>query len=573
MYLQSITFTGNRHFPDRQLQAVMRLKTRGFLTWFTDQGVWKSDLLHSALDRLADFYRKRGFLDVRVGPARLSRRTNKIYLHIRVIEGRRYRVAGVAVAGNVLTAQTRLKTLLQLKTGAYFSQRSIQHDSDALSEFYRNRGYPAVEVQPSISKNSRTHTATVLYAIRPGDAVRIGTIAISGNTRTNDAVIRRQLLLAEGDPFSEAKLKQSIENLRHLNCLKDAAIVPAPDNPPGVMNLQVRVKEKAPVTLLASGGYSSDDGAFGSAQIVLPDLFGDGQYLGLRAYLAQKARQYMLSYTAPWLFGSSAGGGFDVYDWRRQYTDFTADVVGFRLRSRISFGRWSTLDCYYALEDAKVTDVAAGASPILTDQEGRQIKSSISLVVTRDTIDNVLLPTRGSRNSLSVEYASPYLGSDSDFVKVDAESGWYLPLWWKLVGSWRGEAGWIVQPDDNRPAPLYERFFLGGMNSLRAFDWASVGPKDAAGNVVGGVKYAFTDVALLFPLLQRFKLRGMVFFDAGNAFSTDQSIDVDKFKTDAGVGVVWNSPFGPFQIDWARNLDRENGEPSSKWQFSVGALF
>lgn len=572
-YIQDIEFTGNRHFSAARLKSVMQLKTSGILSWFTDRGEWKADLLDSDLDRLTAFYHNQGFLDAKVGPARIRRRGDGVDLRIAVVEGSRYRVAAVQISGNVLRAQPPLSARLQVKAGEVFRERQLRHDVETLTEFYQNRSYAEVQVQPWIKQDHRGHTVSLVYAIRPGQTVHIGRISISGNTRTDDSVIRRQLLLAEGDPYSAAKLQQSVKNLRQLDCLKDATIVPAPDNPPGIMNLQVRVEEKAPVKLMVSGGYSSDDGAFGSAQIVMPNAFGGGQYLGLRAYLAQEAQQYILSYTDPWLFGAAAGGGFDVYNWNRQYTDFTQDATGFRLRSSLAFGRWSTLDLYYTLENAKVSDVAPDASPILTDQEGRQIKSSISMALTRSTIDNILLPTRGSRNTLSVEYASPYLGSDSDFIKFDVGSGWYVPLWWKLVGYCHAEAGWIVQPDDDRPAPLYERFFLGGIDSLRAFDWASVGPKDSQGNVVGGVKYALTNVALLFPLVERLQLRGMVFFDAGNAYASGEPLDITKFRTDAGVGVVWNSPFGPLQIDWARNLDPQTGEANSKWQFSAGALF
>jgi outer membrane protein insertion porin family len=352
-------------------------------------------------------------------------------------------------------------------------------------------------------------------------------------------------------------------------------ITPSEGGQPGIMNLNVKVKEKLTGSISIGGGFSSDDGLFTSGEITQRNLFGRGQYLGLKAFLGQEAQRYVLSFTEPYLFDKSLSAGIDLYDWVREYEDFTKDATGFRLRTGFPFGNWSRLATWYTFEDANIYDLGKkkDVAPIIWDQKGRQIMSSVTEIFERDTTDNPFLPTRGSVNMASVQVASTYIGSDSDFAKYEVHSGWYYPLFWKFVGFVRGEVGFINQWDKkDHPVPLYERFFLGGINSLRGFQWGDVGPRQD-GEVVGGTKFALGNVELLFPLVEKMGIRGVFFFDAGNAYGDRQSLDVMKFRTDAGAGIRWNSPLGPLRIEWGYNIEPRRNEDQYQWQFSAGAFF
>jgi len=573
IYIEDISFTGNEHFSDRKLRGVMQTKEKSiFLSWFTDRGILQKDILDTDVDRISVYYHDRGFMDAKVGTPEISRKENGIYIVIPIQEGERYRVKSVTIAGDLLENNEKLMADLKVKPEDYFSREKLREDVQDLSKVYMNQGYAYVEVNPDVQQMPAQHEADITYDVAKGNKITIGTISISGNTKTRDKVIRREVDLAEGDTFDASKVEKSMTDLRKLDFFENVEMVPSEGKTPEVMDVDVKVKEKFTGSLSVGGGYSSDDGAFVTGEVVQRNLFGKGQYLGVKGYLGQKAQRYILSFTEPWLFDKPINAGFDIYNWVRDYTDFSEDSIGTRLRGGYSFGNWSTISAYYTFQNARVYNLADNASLYLRSQEGWSLLSAITTILERDSTDHPFLPTRGSINYASVMYASPGIGSDSDFVKSEIKSGWYFPLFWKFTGFVRGAAGWINE-SSSKPAPIYERFFLGGINSLRAFNWGDVGPTDAEGNVIGGTTYGLANVELLFPIMEKMGMRGVLFFDTGNAFFGENPFQFNDYKLDAGTGIRWNSPLGPLRIEWAYNLDRQPGEPSNKFQFSAGAFF
>ena len=573
--IQDISFDGNEHFSDRKLRGVMQTKQKGILSRITDRGILRRDILDTDVDRLTVYYHDRGFMDAKVGAPDVSHRKDGIYITIPVEEGERYRVERVDIRGPSLEGKEDMEKKLKLGPSDYFSREKLREDIESLSKEYMNAGYAFVEINPDVKRNPQTHTTDIAFEVNRGPNVHIGHISITGNTKTRDKVIRREVELSEGETFSADELETSLFNLRKLDYFEDVQIVPTPrgEEESKLMDLNVKVKEKMTGSFTVGGGYSSNDGFFASGAISQRNFLGKGQFMALRAYFGQRAQRYVFSFTEPYLYDYPLSAGFDIYDWLREYNDFTKDSQGFRLRLGYPFGRWSRLSGYYTFENAEITDISDNASSIIRDQEGRQIKSSITMLVERDTTDHPFLPTRGSIERVSIEYATPYLGSDSDFLKYELEAGWYIPLFWKLIGSVHGEFGWITELDNDDPVPLYERFFLGGIDSLRGFDFADVGPKDENDEVIGGLKYVLANVELMFPLVEKLGMRGVVFFDAGNAYEGNESLDITNLRTDVGAGVRWNSPLGPLRVELGYNLDPEPGEDDYQWQFSAGALF
>ncbi|SMC27811.1 Beta-barrel assembly machine subunit BamA [Desulfacinum hydrothermale DSM 13146] len=575
LYTKKIQFTGNKHFSDRKLRGVMETKQRGFFSWFSDKGVLDREVLETDLDRVTAFYHDHGYMDARVGTPQIEKREDGFYVTIPVVEGERYTIASVDVQGDLLETTPKVKEEFELKKGDHFSREKLRKDLDRLTKHYMDQGYAYVEVNPGIKRDPATHRADIVYNVRKGPLVHIERITIAGNTKTRDKVIRRQLRLAEGDRFSSSALERSNLNLKKIDYFEDVEIQPSEGSTSDAMNLHIKVKEKPTGAISVGGGFSSDDGLFVGGDIVQRNLFGRGQYAAIKAYLGGETSRYSISFTEPWLFDTPLSAGFDIYNWYREYTDFNKDAIGGKIRFSHPFGNWSRWYLSYVFENAKVSDVDEDASLIIKDQEGRQIKSSLIASVERDSTDDRFLPTRGSTHSLTVEYSIPYLGSDSDFVSVVANTGWYIPLWWKFIGFVHGKAGYIFELDkEKKPVPIYERFFLGGINSIRAFDWGEVGPKDPdTGDEIGGLKFGLVNLELLFPLVEKIGMRGVVFFDAGNAFDRDENFSVSDFRTAAGAGIRWKSPMGPLRIEWGYNLDPEPGESTSKWQFSMGVSF
>lgn len=574
IYVKHVDFKGNQHFSDRKLRGVMETKARGFFSWFSDKGVLDREVLDTDLDRVTAFYHDHGFMDARVGSPSVEKKEDGFHVTIPLVEGERYRVSSIQVQGDLLETTPKVAEKLELKEKQYFSRERLRKDLDTLTKHLLDAGYAHAEVNPVVTKNAENHTSAVVYQLRKGPMVHIEKITITGNTRTRDNVIRRQIQLAEGDRFSASAMERSQLNLRRLDYFEEVDIQSSQGSNPEAMNLNVKVKEKPTGMLSVGGGYSSDDGVFVGGNILERNLFGRGQYLALKASLGGETSRYSLSFTEPWLFDTPLSAGFDIYNWYREYNDFNKDATGGKLRISHPFGTWSRWHLAYVFENAKVSDVNEDASRIIKDQEGRQIKSSLMASIERDSTDHPFLPTRGSTATVAVEYSIPYLGSDSDFVGVVAGVGRYVPLWWKFVGFAHVKGGYIFELDADKPVPIYERFFLGGINSIRAFNWGDVGPKDPeTGESIGGIKFGQVNVELLFPLAEKIGMRGVLFFDAGNAFDDGEDFRLEDFRTAAGAGVRWNSPMGPLRIEWGYNVDRKPGEDSSNWQFSMGAFF
>jgi outer membrane protein insertion porin family len=576
VYIQKISFTGNKSFSAGKLRGIMETKEKMIVvSWFTDRGILQRDILDTDLDRLSIFYHDKGFMDAKVGTPQVSMKDNGFYIEIPVEEGERYRVSEVLITGDLLENNDRLLNALQSKPKDYFGREKVRNDMDRISKTYMDQGFAYTQVEPIVKRDEQERTTSIDFDVKKKGLVHIGRVTVSGNTKTRDKVIRRELKLAEGDLFSSTKLEQSITNLKKLDYFEDVDITPTDTEQTDIMNLNVKVKEKLTGAISFGGGYSSDDGLFTSAEISQRNLFGKGQYASIKGYLGQNAQRYVASFTEPYMFDRPISGGIDLYNWLRQYPDFTEDSTGFRLRSGYRFGNYSRLALFYSFSDALVTSITAGTPPpIITQQEGRMITSAITLAVERDSTDHPFLPTRGMVTTASVQWGSPYLGGQTNFLKSEIHHGIFVPLFWKLVGYVRGEFGYIniLGSDDNTSIPLYDRFFLGGINSLRGFQWATVGPTEGGYNI-GGTVYGLGTIELLFPLIESIGMRGVFFFDAGNSYLTMSQFSISGFRTDAGAGIRWKSPLGPLRIEWGYNLDPQPGEDKYRFQFSAGAFF
>lgn len=573
IYIRKISFSGNENFSDRKLRGVMQTKEKDWIfSLFTERGILQRDILEADVDRLTVFYHDKGFMDARIGTPEVTREEDGFHIQVPVQEGERYKVKSVSLSGDAYEGKGDLTKKLEIEPSSYFSREGLRKDLDYLSRAYMDEGYAYTEVDPKVQRDPSTKSADVDYVVRKGELTRIGTITVTGNTKTRDKVIRREMQLNEGDIFSSTNLENSLNRLKRLDFFEQVEIVPSESEQKGVMNLLVRVKEKFTGTVSVGGGYSSDDGFFASGEITQRNFQGRGQYVAFKGHLGQESSRFVGSFTEPWIFDRPISLGIDLYNWRREYTDFDKDAVGGRIRSGFLFGNYSKFTAYYTLENAEVSDIQSSSSAYLQSQEGKFLKSSITLGVERDTTDHPFLPTRGSVNTLTTETSAGFLGSESDFVRAEFHSGWFFPIFWKFVGYVRGEVGQIWElegrPDDSA-VPIYERFFLGGINSLRGFKWGDVGPTKG-NDVVGGLQYVEANAELLFPVYEKLGVRGVVFFDIGNASESGWDID---WRYDAGLGLRWNSPLGPLRLEWGYNLDRRKGEEPYQWQFSAGAFF
>ncbi len=575
VYIKSIKFIGNKHLSTHTLMGEMETKPWSLLSYISTRGILQRDILNTDIERLDQYYHDHGYMDAVVGSPEITLKKNGFHIRIPIQEGKRYKIASCILSGDLIKGYKKnIEKKLETKPNQYFSGDKIRHDLNLIRNYYMNKGYAKVEVAPRVKPNVASHTIDVDLHITKFGIVHIGRIFITGNIKTRDYVILRAMTIAEGDVFSAKGIRDSEAALKRLNYFKSVEIIPVSTAQTNVMDLNVKIVEKETGTISFGGGYSTMDGLFVTGQMQQTNLFGTGQYFAVQAMVAQQAQFYTINYTHPWIFNTPMSAGFDLYDWIMAYEDFMSNSYGMKLRAGYPLGNYSTVNAYYVVENGQVfgLDAYAQRDPVFQQAVARgwQLKSGFGGSFVRNTTDNPFMPTIGTYSGVSFQYDSKAMGSDYNLFKQEYHAGYYHPLFWKFVGHVRVEAGF---ENGSQNIPIYERYFLGGIDNMRGWMYDFLGPRDRHGLVVGGNKYMVVNYELLFPLLEHYGVRGVLFFDWGNAFAPGQQINPAQFREDVGPGIRWNSPFGPLRIELGYVLNRRPGDPIYQWQFSAGAFF
>ena len=574
VYIKSIRFRGNKAFDADELRDQMSTTEEGWLTWITDTNVLDRAKLDQDKEKLTDFYYNHGYMTARISDPQITREKGGLVVTFDVVEGKRFKVSSISVSGEMIMDHDKVMKALKTKAGNWFSREKLRNDLRYLHDLYADRGYAYVRIQPRIREDRKASTVAIDFKVNKGPKVYFERIIITGNDRTRDNVIRRELGVVEGDLFSGRALRRGNMRLHRLNYFEDVRISTTKGATPELMDLKVHVKEKRTGSFSVGAGYSTVDSLMVMGSITEANLFGRGQRLELRGQLGGKSTRYTLSFTEPWLFDKPVSFGIDLYSWDREYTSYDKEATGLRLRlgwpTPWSYTRLYT---YYKYEEATITGVSDTASLIIRDQVGTHTTSSVRAILRRDTRNHAFNPTHGSDNSISVEYAGNPLGGSNAFVKAIGESGWYIPVFSDHVIALHGRIGWVTEHSGG-DLPIYEKFFLGGINTLRGFDYHDVGPRDPeTGDVIGGEYMIQINLEYRYPLLRKMGLVGVVFYDTGNAWSKDVGYDLGDLRQSAGLGIRWYSPMGPLRLEYGWVLDPREGENTSNWEFSIGSQF
>ena len=573
VYVKEIRIEGNKSFDDKEIKSVMATGEKGWLSWIRDDHLLERAKLEQDVQKISDFYFNHGYMSARVGKPVITRGDGGLIVTINVDEGPRFKVASVEVSGQLIIPKKEMLALIKTKAGDWYSRSGLRDDLTALHELYANRGYAYAQIRPQVRQNMKQHTVLVDFQAGTGAKIYFDRVIITGNTRTRDKVIRRELGVSEGDLFSATAIRQANARLHRLNFFQDIQITPSKGESPGTMNLNIKVKEKRTGQVSFGAGYSTQDSFMIMGQISESNLFGRGQQVQLRGTLGGKTNRYTLSFTEPWLFDRPISAGIDIYDWEREYIQYTKQAIGGRIRfgfpTRLAYTRWYL---YYKYEEADISDIDNDASLVVKDQAGTHTTSSLRGIIRRDSRDQLFNTTRGSDNNLSAEWAGGLLGGTNAFYKIIANSGWYLPMWWDTVLVLHGQMGYMAGHSGG-DLPIYEKFFLGGINTLRGFSYNSVSPKNENGDLIGGERMFVANFEIRFPVYKKAGLTGVVFYDTGNAWTADQGYDFGDLRKSVGLGVRWMSPMGPLRLEYGYVLDPEPGDDTSNWEFTVGSQF
>ncbi len=592
--IKHLVFEGAEHIPASTLRKVMQTKEEWFLSFITNAGVLDREVLKTDIERLTAYYYDHGYIDVRIDEPVIERKEDGLYVTIKIDEGKQFKAGKVDLAGDLLPDDDALRKQLTLKEGAIFRTSELRADINKITEFYGDRGYAFVNVTPDTQIEAGKQEVNVLYKISKGPLVTVGKIEITGNTKTRDKVIRREVKVQEQQLFSGSKLRKSQENLRRLGFFEDVNLTTRKAGSEDHLDLLVNVKEGSTGTFSAGAGVASGESFLFNVRLQEINLFGRGQRLVLNADLGSIRRQFQVSFTEPYLFDSQMSLGVDLFNWELIFDEFTRGGTGGGIRTLYPLTAlgwdklWgfsledTRLGLEYRAEEATIKDVSFTAAQTIKNEEGSSLTSSLTPRIFRDTRNHPFDPTGGSLQDFSIEFAG--LGGQSKFVKVESRLRWYLPFYKSsplgtLVFAPGVTFGYGLGYGGTSGLPLFERYFPGGINSVRGFLVRSLGPRDNVFNsrgqlvrrdVVGGSQELVFNNDLIFPIIESLGLKGVLFFDAGNAFRSSQGIAWSDMRMSVGTGVRWLSPIGPLRIEVGFPLNPRVGDDKRAVLFSFG---
>jgi outer membrane protein insertion porin family len=628
-YLTKIAFVGNKVFGSRRLRGAMKTKEKGWFWWLSGAGKLESDVLELDATRIRNLYLDQGYVTVKVDKPEITLSKNKksIQITIRIEEGEQYKLGSLDITGDILTTKEELLKGFKSRVNKVYRASLVQKDLLWLTDQYTDRGYAYADVAPLTTLDSEKKLVNLTFKIDKGIIAHINRIEIEGNTKTRDKVIRRELKIAEGDIYSSTRLRKSRERVLRSGYFKDVEFSPSPTEKKDLIDLDIRVEEQQMGRLAFGAGYSNVHGVIGSVSLSHGNLFGRGYKASLKVELGGDVRNFNVSVTDPRFLDTPFALGLTGYSETDDYDSYSVDVAG----GGLTIGREITENIVatlgYRFERVRVYDVFStpGADEIGDDdtlpgyvpaqppggyqpgdyiydewKRGPSLTSKVILTFTRNTLNDPYFPTEGSEIWVSGAVAG--LGGNNFFYSGSAGASWFHPIIGDLVLNLRGSAGFI-RPYSRKDVPINERFYIGGIKSLRGFDYGMAGPvsyrpvyigvdNDANGLIdryeksgnkvpdepIGALNMVVFNTEFLYPLSKALGLRAAAFFDVGKGWGGGETSFDNSFwplRYAAGVGIRWYSPFGPIRIDWGYNLSPKSGrgEKTNVWDFSMGTLF
>ncbi len=575
--IKTIKFIGNKAYTEKKLKKILKSSEKGFFSWLTSSGDLKREDLNEDVARLGAFYQNNGYIQAKIGEPKVEFQENHIKITIKIKEGVQFKVGKVYIKGDLVMAEEKMMERIKILNQEFFNRRIVQNDVILLKDIYSDEGYAYAKIFPRTEKDFDKLVVNITFDIKKGKQVYFEEIIISGNTKTRDKVIRRQLKVYEQELFSGARLKRSIRNLYRLDYFKDVKVNTLKGSTDDKMVLKIDVTEKPTGTFSFGGGYSTTEKVFATASISQKNLFGRGYILDMNGKWGDVTKKYSLGFTEPWLFDIPLSAAIKIYDWEYEYDAYDKRSRGgkFKLGYPVFDYTRAYISFLYDKADIEITEEAETPQSIvdLVKDVGDTdiVTKSMTAELRYDSRNKVFNPTRGSDSSMIVEYAG--FGGDIGFTKYTANSGWYIPLFKDLTGFVHAKGGYVRENSDGK-LPDYERFFLGGINSLRGFDWEDLAPKDEDGNSIGGDKFVQFNIELLIPLFKDAGIVGVIFFDTGDVYNNDENIDLGELRESAGFGFRWYSPIGPIRLEYGYILDSIEGQgEGGQWEFTMGGAF
>lgn len=588
--VKTVLFEGLRAATKSEMLSVM--STREWIPWYglvtrlklpsivSDAGILKREELANDVERIKEVLLNKGYFNVRVGQPSVELTEDKKWFIVsyHITEGEPFTIGEIGFRGHTVFEEPELREGLRIKEGEIFQRAKIRDEITRITDLYGSKGYSFAEVVPNVNPNNEERTVGIIFNIKEGEMMRIRQINIYGNDKTRDNVIRREIRVDEQDVIDTASLKRSFQRLNNLNFFETVEILPAQVAPDKV-DLNVRVKEKPTGMFSLGGGFSTLDRLVAIADVTQGNLGGYG-YLGrIRGQLGQRRSLGSITFRNPYLNDSLTSLQIDGYRSITNYLSYFEERTG----GNVTLGRWlseyvtgsvSIFGEQITFKDPQEGICTPGNElvPIVCRQLGTQTSTGFRFALFRDTRDYYLDPRSGWRFGGGFDIGTPYLGGTNNFIKyyVDVIKVTPLPLDMRI--SLRARYG-EVHALGGTQIPLNERFFVGGINTMRGFAFGRAGPVVPTTRApFGAAKQLIFSNELIFTISSEAKLNGVLFFDYGKGFDDDEPLSID-LRSAAGLEGRWISPFGPLRVAYGINLDRRTGERFGVFEFTIGTLF
>ena len=593
IYIKDIRFEGNRAFTNRKLKKSMETSEKWFLSWITGAGTYKEDVLKNDANLIAELYYNNGYANVKVGEPRVELAADRkgLIVTIGITEGDQFRTGSIGYKGDLLESEGELAKKVKLKTGEIFDRSLLRADVFTLTDVYADKGYAFANVAPLSKMNNEKKTIDITYEFEKGEKVYIDRINIAGNTKTRDKVVRRELKLAEGDLYGATPLKKSKQGLMNTGFFEEANISTVRGSADNKLNMNVDVKEKSTGQFSIGAGYSSLDGVLGQGSVQQSNYLGLGLKANASVSFGSKTQFYNLGLTDPYFMDTKWTVGADLYRTQRDYIDYTRRATGGDIKAGYTISDTLSTLWLYKYEVKKIFDESQALlinvqKNLIPAPETDATTSSITASITRNTTDYHLDPTKGMINNLSLEFAG--LGGTSRFIRYMGDTRVFYPAFWGSVFSLNGSLGYIQSL--GRVVPIDEKFYLGGINTIRGYAGRTVCPVvsntsfiqniNGVGGFyttnafIGGDTEAYVNMEYVFPILKDAGLKGVLFLDAGNAYNGLDNI-FTRIQASYGFGFRWLSPMGPLRIEYGIPYNPRSGidKSSGRIEFSMGSFF
>ncbi len=588
--ITSISFTGNKTFSDSTLRGQMELTTPGWLTWYTKRDQYSRQKLQADLEKIRSYYLNRGFLDFNIESTQVSISPDKeeVSITINLNEGDRFTVSSVKLAGEMLGLEAEFEPLIDVKPGDVYNAEAINTIGKRITDRFSTLGYAFATANPNPDPNREKKEVAIIILVDPGRRVYVRRVNVTGNTRTRDDVIRREVRQYEATWLDSDKVRLSRDRIDRLGYFEKVEV----ETPPVAgtndqVDVNVNVKERSTGTISAGLGYSTTDKLVLTGKFSQANIFGTGESFSAEINTSRANTVIALTHTDPYATIDGISRTVDLY-WRKSdlaqlnlgSVDF--ESLGGSVRFGVPFTEFDTVFMGLGVEATKIGITPCqylgdpNCSPPTyinyVNQFGTQPTTLLGTIGwARDSRDNLLVPTRGRLVSANGEVGLP--GLDIQYYRIILQAQQYIPLFSWLTTGIYGFLGY-GNGYDNDPYPVFKNFYAGGIGSVRGWESQSLGPRDAAGTPLGGNKRFNATAELLVPLPGGDRtFRGFLFSDTGWVWGPEQSASASDLRYSLGVGVAWLSPVGPLKLSYARPMNAKPGDQTQNFQFQIGTGF